>query len=32
MVNFACRTPYANALSITTDARETLGLDDDALV
>ncbi|RKK83127.1 hypothetical protein BFJ69_g2669 [Fusarium oxysporum] len=31
MVNFACRTPYANALSITTDARETLGLDDDTL-
>ncbi|KAF5672919.1 putative argonaute like post-transcriptional silencing QDE-2 [Fusarium circinatum] len=28
MVNFACRTPYANALSITTDARETLGLGD----
>ncbi|KAF4992825.1 hypothetical protein FDECE_13611 [Fusarium decemcellulare] len=31
MVNFACRSPYANALSITTDARETLGLDDDLL-
>ncbi|KAF5019913.1 hypothetical protein F66182_8075 [Fusarium sp. NRRL 66182] len=31
MVNFACRTPYANALSITTDARETLGLDDETL-
>ncbi|KAI7762393.1 hypothetical protein LZL87_006788 [Fusarium oxysporum] len=31
MVNFACRTPYANALSITTDARDTLGLDDDTL-
>lgn len=31
MVNFACRSPYANALSITTDARETLGLDDGML-
>ncbi|KAF4982301.1 hypothetical protein FZEAL_2050 [Fusarium zealandicum] len=31
MVNFACRSPYANALSITTDARETLGLDDPLL-
>ncbi|KAJ4259792.1 hypothetical protein NW762_007724 [Fusarium torreyae] len=31
MVNFACRSPYANALSITTDARETLGLDDETL-
>ncbi|RGP68489.1 hypothetical protein FLONG3_8128, partial [Fusarium longipes] len=31
MVNFACRSPYANALSITTDARETLGLDDGKL-
>jgi hypothetical protein len=32
MVDFACRSPYANALSITTDARETLGLDDEKLV
>lgn len=32
MVNFACRSPYANALSISTDARETLGLDDGMLV
>ncbi|KAG8671632.1 hypothetical protein FPOAC1_004884 [Fusarium poae] len=31
MVDFACRSPYANALSITTDARETLGLDDEKL-
>ncbi|KAM5346608.1 hypothetical protein ACJ41O_009613 [Fusarium nematophilum] len=31
MVNFACRSPYANALSITTDAREALGLDDGLL-
>ncbi|KAF4965125.1 hypothetical protein FSARC_7042 [Fusarium sarcochroum] len=31
MVNFACRSPYANALSITTDARATLGLDDEML-
>ncbi|KAM0439826.1 hypothetical protein ACHAPT_000923 [Fusarium lateritium] len=31
MVNFACRSPYANALSITTEGRETLGLDDDML-
>ncbi|KAF9765825.1 hypothetical protein IL306_001815 [Fusarium sp. DS 682] len=31
MVNFACRTPYANALSITTDARQTLGLDGEVL-
>ncbi|KAF4345698.1 putative argonaute like post-transcriptional gene silencing QDE-2 protein [Fusarium beomiforme] len=31
MVNFACRTPYANALSITTDARQTLGLDEEVL-
>ncbi|KAF7543090.1 hypothetical protein G7046_g10062 [Stylonectria norvegica] len=28
MLGFACRSPYANALSITTDGRETLGLDD----
>ncbi|KAM0307489.1 hypothetical protein HYE67_000838 [Fusarium culmorum] len=31
MVDFACRSPYANALSITKDARETLGLDDEKL-
>ncbi|KAF4992428.1 hypothetical protein FGRMN_7173 [Fusarium graminum] len=31
MVNFACRSPYANLLSISTDARETLGLDDETL-
>ncbi|KAJ4312409.1 hypothetical protein N0V84_009945 [Fusarium piperis] len=31
MVNFACRSPYANALSITTDGRETLGLDGEVL-
>ncbi|KAJ4018138.1 hypothetical protein NW752_002047 [Fusarium irregulare] len=31
MVNFACRSPYANALSIVTDARAALGLDDEKL-
>ena len=32
MLGFACRSPYANAFSITTDGRETLGLDDEKLV
>jgi hypothetical protein len=32
MVNFACRSPYANALSITGEGRETLGLDGEVLV
>lgn len=27
MLNFACRTPFANAVSITTDGRQTLELD-----
>lgn len=27
MLNFACRSPYANALTISTNTRETLGLD-----
>ncbi|KAJ6436655.1 Protein argonaute 18 [Purpureocillium lavendulum] len=31
MLNMACRSPFANALSISTDARETLGLDDNRL-
>ncbi|KAJ4205590.1 hypothetical protein NW767_003654 [Fusarium falciforme] len=31
MVNFACRSPYANALSITGEGRETLGLDGEVL-
>ncbi|KAH7312378.1 QDE2-like protein [Stachybotrys elegans] len=31
MLDFACRTPYANALSISTDSRDILGLDDQAL-
>ncbi|KAK4063387.1 hypothetical protein Purlil1_14162 [Purpureocillium lilacinum] len=31
MLNMACRSPYANALSISTSARETLGLDDTRL-
>ncbi|KAK4072839.1 hypothetical protein Purlil1_13232 [Purpureocillium lilacinum] len=31
MLNMACRSPYANALSISTSARETLGLDDGRL-
>lgn len=32
MLSFACRKPSANAFSITTDGRETLGLDDGGLV
>jgi hypothetical protein len=32
MVQFACRSPYANLFSISTDARETLGLDDETMV
>ncbi|KAK7408739.1 hypothetical protein QQX98_009096 [Neonectria punicea] len=31
MVNFACRSPYANAFSITNDGRGALGLDDESL-
>lgn len=31
MLNMACCSPYANALSISTSARETLGLDDGRL-
>ncbi|KAH7175582.1 ribonuclease H-like domain-containing protein [Dactylonectria macrodidyma] len=31
MVNFACRSPYANAFSITNDGRGALGLDDGSL-
>ncbi|POR35180.1 Protein argonaute 18, partial [Tolypocladium paradoxum] len=31
MLDVACRSPYANALSISTDARKTLGLDDAGL-
>lgn len=31
MVEFACRSPYANAFSITTDGRDVLGLDEPAL-
>ncbi|KAG5664418.1 hypothetical protein KAF25_008152 [Fusarium avenaceum] len=31
MVQFACRSPYANLFSISTDARETLGLDDETM-
>ncbi|RSL70256.1 hypothetical protein CEP54_001879 [Fusarium duplospermum] len=31
MVNFACRSPYANAFSITGEGRETLGLDGEVL-
>ncbi|PWI76529.1 QDE2-like protein [Purpureocillium lilacinum] len=31
MLDIACRTPYANALSISGDARNTLGLDDESL-
>lgn len=32
MLGFACRSPYANAFSIVTDGRKTLGLDDENLV
>lgn len=31
MLDFACRSPYANALSISTASRKALGLDDTAL-
>ncbi|KAJ6442123.1 stem cell self-renewal protein Piwi [Purpureocillium lavendulum] len=31
MLDIACRTPYANALSNSGDARNTLGLDDESL-
>ncbi|KAF4595642.1 QDE2-like protein [Ophiocordyceps camponoti-floridani] len=31
MLDEACRTPYSNALSISDDARKTLGLDDSGL-
>ncbi|KAI5464622.1 ribonuclease H-like domain-containing protein [Mariannaea sp. PMI_226] len=31
MLNFACRSPYANAFSITNEGRDTLGLDDGSL-
>lgn len=31
MLDFACRSPYSNALSISTDSRKVIGLDDELL-
>ena len=30
MLDFACRSPFANAVTVTTDCRQTLGLDEDS--